>query len=123
MANPIILFLDDCPRRTKKFRSKYPCAKTAETAQGIIEKIDQEKTIDCLFLDHDLGGQHYVDSAEKNCGMEVVRHLVKNPHTGITKVIVHSLNRPAGIEMTQKLKDAGYKAVYFPFINLDLKTF
>ena len=119
MTNPTVLFLDDCPKRTKKFVSRYPYAKCAETAEGIIKLIKGEEQIDALFLDHDLGGAVYVDSGREDCGMEVARYLVDNKHA-ISRIYVHSLNRPAGLEMTSKLKDAGYKTQYIPFINLKL---
>lgn len=121
-ASPIVLFLDDCPQRTKKFRSRYPYAKCATTASGIIDLIKAEAEIDALFLDHDLGGRQMVSSDEEDCGMRVVDFLVaSDPKIKVRRITVHSLNRPAGKEMVFRLHDAGYRRVgYTPFINLSL---
>lgn len=114
-----ILFLDDCPLRTKKFLKQYPHAECADTAEKIIDKIQEKTIIHGLFLDHDLGGTYDQESSEKNCGMEVVRFLVANKRS-VLKIYVHSMNAPAGQRMTTELKNAGYDVSYIPFINLGL---
>ena len=111
-----VLFLDDNPHRTKKFVSHYLWAKTVETSEDCIKELGINE-YHVLFLDHDLGGEQFVDSGREDTGMEVVRWMVENkPNVG--DVIVHSHNTPAGIEMVAKLEDAGYSAVYIPFIEL-----
>lgn len=121
MSRPNILFLDDDKNRTKKFVSRFPWTKTAVSAVDIIALIRMEKKpIDDLFLDHDLGGEVFVDSSREDCGMGVVRWLVANKGetVEIKNITVHSHNEPAAKEMVNKLKDAGYSARYIPFAQL-----
>lgn len=113
-----VLFLDDCPDRTKTFRSLVPFATTVETVQEVLDHITKlDEPLDLLLLDHDLGGEIFVNSEDDDCGMEVVRWLCKNEQD-IKHVVVHSHNSRAGYEMMQKLRESGYKAIYIPFINL-----
>jgi len=119
----IILFLDDDESRTKAFRRWVPRARTAVDVKGIIELIEQSvkdgETIKHLFLDHDLGGETYVESGREDCGMEVVRYLCKNNLIHhIVETIVHSHNEPAANDMLFSLWDAGYRAKRIPFIHL-----
>lgn len=114
-----ILFLDDDKRRTVKFKSLVPCAMTAETSEQMIELLSEDAHFDFVFLDHDLGGEIYVDSSRDDTGMEVVRWIVKNKPS-IGQVVVHSLNYPCAMEMVRDLKDAGYVfTFYMPFIRFD----
>jgi hypothetical protein len=69
---------------------------------------------DIMCLDHDLGGETYVDSDNKNTGMEVVRWIVANkPKIG--QIFVHSYNVGAAHVMAQDLSKAGYAVVRAPF--------
>lgn len=111
------LFLDDCPNRTKLFKSKYPHATTVETATKCIEVLQQYDKIDELYLDHDLGGMMMVDSDREDCGMEVVRWLVDNKKD-INHIVVHSLNPVGAKQMVLALKDAGYRAIKLNFLRL-----
>lgn len=119
-----ILFLDDNTERlasAERFISKVMSVpKESEiglttTANDTIDAI-QTYVPQILFLDHDLGGEVYVDSGREDCGMEVVRWLVGNFQENIKVIIVHSWNTVAGEEMVKKLRDAGYSNVhYIPF--------
>jgi len=111
-----ILFLDDDPKRTKAFRSQCPKATCVETADACLQKL-REQQWDVIFLDHDLNGEHYVNSGRNDCGMEVVRNLVSNPCHSIsgTTVVVHSYNLAASIEMANRLNQAGYEGCRLPF--------
>ena len=71
------LFLDDDEIRTKNFISEVPSAETVKTAEECINKL-KENDYDCVFLDHDLGGETYVSSKREDCGMEVVRWIKEN---------------------------------------------
>ena len=112
-----VLVLDDDPARLRAFKEKHGqdhdiCA--VETAAEATERLAVGAPWDFVFLDHDLGGEVFVDSAGKNTGMEVVRHICK-VHPTIGFVVVHSLNARAGNEMVAKLRDAGYPAKYMPW--------
>jgi CheY-like chemotaxis protein len=104
------LFLDDNPERTKTARSCYPAGIYTETAKECIEKFQEKEDWDIVMLDHDLGGEIYVDSGREDCGMEVVRQICQNKKK-VNIIIVHTLNHPAAEEMIRKLIDAGYKDV------------
>lgn len=111
----MILFLDDDTTRTKKFKSHCPSAKCVSTSQECIDELSQKW--DTVFLDHDLGGEVYVDTNREDCGMEVVRYIVKNKPE-IFQIIVHSLNQIAAKEMVLRLQDAGYRVQWVPFTTL-----
>lgn len=110
-----ILFLDDNPVRWEQFRKNYPSAVWVQTATECIAKLSEQW--DMIFLDHDLGGDVYVDSSIENCGMEVVRYLYKNfqEHLQYTQFIVHSYNTPAAFSMVDSIREAGYSVIYKPF--------
>lgn len=114
-----IIFLDDDNQRWYRFQSKIPNSVRAETADECICLIRDSAKIDWLFLDHDLGGEAYVNSAREDCGMEVVRFLCADNLTKtISNIVVHSHNTVAALEMFNKLKDAGYNVRLVPFYNL-----
>lgn len=111
----MILFLDDCPLRTKKFISAIPHAQTATTAQEMIQLIkNADEEIELVFLDHDLGGQTFVSSDVEDCGMQVVRYIEAD-RPKIDRIIVHSMNMPAAIQMKERLEHIGYQVEYIPF--------
>lgn len=119
----IDIFLDDCPYRTVRFKSRLPDAICVTTAQECIEAIEREKEIRHLLLDHDLGGEVYVDSNREDCGMEVVRWLVTNSRENLAKIdtiIVHSMNEPARKNMVYDLRTATYNVLEIPFSSLEL---
>jgi hypothetical protein len=114
-----IIFLDDADQRWYRFQSKIPQAVRAETAEQCIKLIQDSTAITWLFLDHDLGGEAYVNSSREDCGMEVVRYLCKNLRIdSISYIVVHSHNTVAAQEMFNKLKDSGYNVRLVPFYNL-----
>lgn len=112
-----IIFLDDCPNRTRVFKTAIPSAKCVVDAQSAINAIQSTPDIDQLYLDHDLGGETYVDSSLKNTGMEVVRWIVANK-PNIRKIVCHSLNEPARRSMAKNLAENGYKVSMVPWIQL-----
>jgi len=89
-----VIFLDDNEERQKKMKSMLPCIKQTYTADETIEAIKENEEIDYLFLDHDLGGEIYVDSKEHNTGMTVAKWIAEN-EWNISMIIVHSFN-PVG---------------------------
>lgn len=114
-----VLFLDDNPVRRKMFRSEVPYAKIVETSAECINALcdslcQDDEDFDFVLLDHDLGGEIYVDSNREDTGMEVVRWIVENKPV-IGKIIVHSHNVPASNRMVRALKNAGYKTSQIPF--------
>jgi hypothetical protein len=115
-----VLFLDDDARRIESFRRRVPRAVTVETAEECIARLEDgardpaRPAWDLVFLDHDLGGEFFVESERPDTGMEVVRWvLVHRPRVG--KFVVHTHNLPAGDEMERLLVEAGYDAIRIPF--------
>jgi CheY-like chemotaxis protein len=108
-----VLFLDDSIERTKQFRSLNPSATCVETAAEAIDLLSKS-VWDGVFLDHDLGGEAYVDSELPNTGMEVVRWIVANKPF-ISWIVIHTLNSDAGNRMEGALRDAGYTVIRRPF--------
>ena len=115
----MILFLDDDSNRTKKFRSYFPAASTAATADEMISLLQSSEEFEAVFLDHDLGGEQYADSNNKNTGMEVVRWIETNQPI-VEQFVIHSCNYPAAQEMASRLRALGYSKVFttpFPSLN------
>lgn len=112
-----ILFLDDDNERIRQFRGKIPGAVVVKTAEQAIKALAKEDIWNIVFLDHDLEGETYVDSNRADCGMEVVRWIIKED-AHIRNIIVHTQNPPAGEEMTRLLKDALFTTTYVPFGTL-----
>jgi hypothetical protein len=75
------------------------------------------ETWDEVHLDHDLGGQTYVDSRAEDCGMEVIRWLCKEPrpHLEATRFFVHTHNAAAGLLMVLQMRSCGYDGEFRPF--------
>lgn len=89
-------------------------ANAIEILQGYAEDLEE------VYLDHDLGGEHYVDSRREDTGMEVVRYLERVSEVELkkfetTKFTIHSWNTYAGRQMTERLQKLGLDAVYKPF--------
>jgi hypothetical protein len=117
-----VVVLEDSLARMKAFRKYAPGCIHVETVEACIIAIRNIEKIDELWLDHDLGGQHYVPSNSKDCGYEVVRFLQENNYTDkIAKITVHSMNGYAAPFMHDDLVKAGYNAYYLPFIDFKEK--
>lgn len=120
-----ILFMDDCPQRAALAYTRWPEDKkgrtiwctTAEEAIGVLK----DYPLDEVHLDHDLGGEQWVDSRREDCGMEVIRFIEKmdkkerEKKFSKTRFIVHSWNLPAGQRMTERLVGVELNAVQIPF--------
>jgi len=110
-----ILFLDDDPHRAQVFLGRNPEAVWIQTARECIEKLTEPW--DEVYLDHDLGGEHFVDVERDDCGMEVVRWLCREPvaHLIETPFVIHSHNLAAALMMVLLMRETGYRAEFLPF--------
>lgn len=90
-----ILILDDDEMRHKHFKKElcFHDLTHVYTSKECIQKLSEE-TFDCVFLDHDLGGQQMVESGE-NTGYEVCLWLRDNPDKRPKQIIIHTMN-PVG---------------------------
>jgi hypothetical protein len=109
------LFLDDDPDRASAFLESYPDAVWVQTVPECVEKLAE--AWDEVHLDHDLGGELFVDAGRDDCGMEVVRWLAREPRKHLRKArfTVHSHNMVAAFEMTYRLQGLGYRVEARPF--------
>ena len=118
----MVLFLDDDQHRAALAYQRWPEEKRdktiwATTAQEAIDVLRDYDLVEA-HLDHDLGGETYVNSEREDCGMEVVRWLEDLDNVNKfkdTKFIVHSHNYPAGAEMMSRLKKLDLTCVQIPF--------
>ncbi len=110
-----VLFLDDDIRRAEVFLALRPEAVWVETAQACIDRLAEPW--DEVHLDHDLGGERYVDVSRDDCGMEVVRWLCARPrpHLAGARFFIHSHHLAAASLMVQCLLRADYAAEFRPF--------
>ena len=123
-----IIILEDDDNRIEKFVSLFPSAQIVKTAKECIDILDRQvgsredapieqlarsnkgnKPCDLLMLDHDLGGEIYVDTNYSNTGSEVVRWIEKNKPE-IKEIIIHSYNHSAAMMMIETLIRCGYDA-------------
>jgi hypothetical protein len=63
---------------------------------------------DMMFLDHDLGGQVFVDSSEPNTGHYLCKHMHETMNID-TPVVIHSWNGPGAENMESVLKCSGHR--------------
>lgn len=109
------LFLDDDPARAEAFLAEYPDAVWVSTASACIACLDE--SWDEVHLDHDLGGEIYVDIGRDDCGMAIVRWLAYAPrlHLRSARFFVHSHNAPAAYVMLLQMKSLGLNVRAQPF--------
>jgi hypothetical protein len=119
-----ILILEDDPNRVHTFMTKLGmqhelvCVNTAAAAIDMLHDADVDSSIDLVFLEHDLGGEVYVDTKNKNTGSEVVRWLTRQSLNVPCPIILHSLNEPASRSMQLSLLDRGFEVHRIPFTQL-----
>jgi hypothetical protein len=109
------LFLDDDPDRASAFLEAHPDAVWVQTVPECVEKLAE--SWDEVHLDHDLGGEHFVQVDRDDCGMEVVRWLILAPrkHLRRTRFTIHSHNIAAAFEMAMRLQAVGFWVEARPF--------
>ncbi|WP_406699532.1 cyclic-phosphate processing receiver domain-containing protein [Singulisphaera sp. Ch08] len=117
-----VLFLDDDPDRAAIFLAQVPHAVWVATVDACLRLLEEEW--DEVHLDHDLGGETFVDCGREDCGMEVVRWLCleAHPHLTPTRFYVHSHNAGAADLMVMQLRVAGYRVEGRPFGHFPAAT-
>jgi CheY-like chemotaxis protein len=106
-----ILVLDDFDVRLMYARKKYRDVGElylVKTAEDAILQLKAMNEWGIVSLDHDLGGEVFVDSDREDCGMEVVRWIVKN-NPAIRRINIHTANHMAAPQMIASLIHAGYE--------------
>ncbi len=112
---PRLLFLDDDPKRAQRFLKDHPQATWVTNVPDCVDRLAEHW--DEVHLDHDLGGETFVDSSGADCGMEVIRWLCKEPrhHLEDVSFFVHTHNEAAGLLMVLLMRGNGYRAEFRPF--------
>jgi CheY-like chemotaxis protein len=102
------LVLEDNDERirsfAKIFRDKKIVADFVINAENCVNLLETVK-YDIIFLDHDLGGEVYVNFRDSNTGSEVARKINEKKidlHGAI--VIIHSFNEIGAEYMKQQIK-------------------
>ena len=108
-----LLFLDDDQERARTFKSAHPYAVLVETADECTAQLIAQDW-DMVCLDHDLGGEIFVDIALANSGSGVVRWIEINKPK-VKQFVVHSFNPGASHQMVNTLRHNGYECNYMPF--------
>ena len=110
-----MLFLDDDPIRAASLAATRPEAVWVTTVEDCLEQL--EEPWDEVHLDHDLGGETFVDHERQDCGMAVVRWLCEEPrpHLQTARFVIHTHNPNAGCVMSLHLQVKGYRAEVRPF--------
>jgi hypothetical protein len=110
-----ILFLDDDPGRAEAFLRDHPGATWVQTAEQCLALMSG--SWDEIHLDHDLGGEVFVDHEREDSGMAVVRWLCDQTreHLRATRFIVHTRNPNAACVMQFHLESMGYDVRVIPF--------
>ncbi len=110
-----ILFLDDDPARGLRFKGDNPEAVCVETVADCVRALGEPW--DEVHLDHDLGGEQFVDHERDDCGMAVVRWLCEQPrpHLRPSVFVIHTHNPGAAVAMAFQLRSMGYNVQEHPF--------
>jgi len=118
-----VLILEDNDRRNARFESVCEAAGIefimTETAADCIAQLERERgfDFDLVFLDHDLGGQEFVDPSLFNTGTRVARWMAES--CANIPVIIHSMNTPAAMGMERILVDGNMEMVFrIPWLQL-----
>jgi len=105
-----ILVLEDNEERIAQFKKRLDrfggYVFFCRTAKECIEILKENADLQLVLLDHDLGGEVYVDTAHKNTGSEVARWMRDNYDMENTQIIIHSLNTVGAEYMRSQIPEA-----------------
>lgn len=117
------LFLDDDEVRHNLLRENsigngYDTRHVKTVAQAL--KALSMVEFDFVSLDHDLGGNTFVDPSKEETGLDVARYISKmeNPPPCVR---VHSFNPEGAKEMVKVLKEGKSRTVYYQPFNGHLR--
>jgi len=92
-----ILILEDDPQRVYWFYTEFMEDEVAVVNNASVAKVLlYAVSFDLICLDHDLGGQFFVDSDGENTGYQIAKYIPGTINNEAT-VIIHSYN-PKGAE-------------------------
>lgn len=116
-----LFVLEDNPIRAEWFKKTFSNENDLIIVDNVQDAITHlsNNSPDILFLDHDLGGEAYVNSFNENTGYKLAEWIYKNEKS-YKKIIIHSLN-PVGVDnmfymLTRKPSAKDVKKI--PYIDL-----
>jgi hypothetical protein len=111
-----IFILEDDPNRIAYFRMNLIGHDLTICTDVYAAKKEWQPPYDIVSLDHDLGGQVYVDSAMENTGMGFVRWLTAlDVESPVGRYYVHSYNPVGADKMHQELRKFHKHVARVPF--------
>ena len=118
-----IFVLEDNEERIKWFKNMLKheentaIMEIADTTPKALELLSKTE-YDMMFLDHDLGGEIFVDIGREDTGTYLAKCIVERGLQKNAEIILHSQN-PIGAESMYNLfKVAGYNVIVLPFTQL-----
>jgi hypothetical protein len=111
-----ILILDDDLKRHTAFARNLIGHEVvhAETVTTTIHHLNKGEVFDAVFLDHDLGGEVYVESGgDKPTGYDVATWLLFNSERCPNIVIIHSFNKTGALKMKALLDEQDISALLY----------
>ena len=105
MSSISVLILEDDPERVLSFyrdffKDNLIVVNNADDAKWMLGM----NKFDLICLDHDLGGEIFVESDEQNTGYQVTK-AIPDTFNNAASVIIHSFNHPAARKMMLFLED------------------
>jgi len=111
-----IMVLEDSPDRIARFQEALAGHEVTICQDvNVAKEFIKVNKVEYMFLDHDLGGLHHVESTEPNTGYAFVKFLVENKLAQDTSIVIHSMNYPGASNMFALLKRHGYKVQLIPY--------
>lgn len=100
-----VFILEDNPERMTAFSAIWiQDEMVATNSVRQARKILENEKFDHIMLDHDLGGEVYVDSADKNTGTYLCKHMHETVNAD-TPITIHSWNDIGAERMVNYLLD------------------
>lgn len=123
MDKPKVFILEDSEDRMVEFRKRFK-DKALITHSDKVEEakklFSEEEFWDLILLDHDLGGEAYVNSNHPNTGAAFCRWLAKKNEVKYpSQIVIHSANQIGAKEMAKTLREAQMVCSYHPYIWLE----
>jgi len=99
-----VFLLEDDPKRIKWFKATFINVDHADNPIDGLKMLEENSDYGMIFLDHDLGGEQYVDSADPTTGMQLAKWMAEKSLHLDTPIIIHSLNYGGAVNMESVLK-------------------
>jgi CheY-like chemotaxis protein len=124
-----ILLLEDNLIRVKEYKNRFKELAIKfdlvhiETTKKCLELLRQTE-FDIILLDHDLGGETFVNTDREDCGSEVARqiNLNKTLIKGNPLIVIHSFNSDAATYMKSLIPNSLFIPGFWLKDKFSIKT-